>query len=125
MISPALTESGMLDSAPPVAIVGASLVLFAVRRLYLHLFCIVYTHCQLIAVNAQLHRIAHRRVFRKRNRRSRNNTHIEKMLPQASIAADCCYYSTAADFHLIEFHLFLPFVLFPYMIPFTCDHVNR
>ena len=46
---------------------------------------------QLIAVQPQLHRVAHRGVFHQRDLRTRNHAHIQEMLPQRSFAADGCH----------------------------------
>ena len=43
---------------------------------------------QLIAVNAKLHRVAHRRELHQLHPRAGDDAHIEKMLPQRALAAD-------------------------------------
>ena len=42
---------------------------------------------QLVAVDAQLHRVAHRRQLHQRDLRARNHAHVQKVLPQRALAA--------------------------------------
>ena len=49
---------------------------------------VVQPQRELVAVDLQLHRVAHRRVFYQRHHGARYHAHIQKMLPQRSRAAD-------------------------------------
>ena len=57
--------------------------------LNLYLLCIRQAQRQFIAMNPHLNRIAHRRIFYHRNRCSRNQSHIQKMMPQCTFSANC------------------------------------
>ena len=43
---------------------------------------------QLISMNLQLHRVAHRRKFHHRELCSRDDAHVEEMLPESAFAPD-------------------------------------
>ena len=49
---------------------------------------IVEPQGQLVAVDADLQRIAHRRVAHGRHLRTGNEPHVEEVLPQGTVAAD-------------------------------------
>ncbi len=60
--------------------------------LYLNLLRIVQAQRQLVAVDPKLNRIPHGRIFHHRHIRSRNQPHIQEMLPQRALSsykADC------------------------------------
>ena len=44
--------------------------------------------CQFIAVNPQLHRITHGRIFHHRHVALRNQSHIQKVLPKRTLSSD-------------------------------------
>ena len=50
--------------------------------------CIVFSERQLIALHHDLHGIAQRRKAHQCHLFSRNETHIQKMLPQRALSAD-------------------------------------
>lgn len=58
---------------------------------------VVQTQGQLIAVDAQLHGVAHGCQLYQRNFRARDQTHIQKMLPQCARTAHSVYYGAFAD----------------------------
>ena len=55
--------------------------------LYFNFLRICQAQRQFIAVNPQLHRIAHGRIFHHRHVALRNQSHIQKVLPQRTLAA--------------------------------------
>jgi hypothetical protein len=59
----------------------------SIQRTYLNLCRIRNTQCQFIPVNAQLHRISHRRQFGQGNLDSWYQAHIQKMLPKCTTSA--------------------------------------
>ena len=58
---------------------------------------VVQTQGQLIAVDAQLHRVAHGRQLYQRDLCSGDQTHIQKMLPQCACTAHSIHYGAFAD----------------------------
>ena len=66
----------------------------------LDLFCIRKTQCQLIAVEPELERVAHRRIFHRRDLCPGDEPHVEKMLPQRTVAADFADLYSLPDFRI-------------------------
>ena len=58
---------------------------------------VVQTQGQLIAVDAQLHGVAHGRQLYQRDLRPGNQTHIQKVLPQCACTAHGLHYGAFAD----------------------------
>ena len=63
------------------------------------------TQRQLVAVNAQLHRVAHRRELDHGHVAVGDKTHVEKMLPQCAFAADRTDGCGLADGQIFECHI--------------------
>ena len=73
------------------------------------LFRVGKTQRQLIAVDAQLHRVAHRRKLDHRRLRAGDDPHVQKMLPQGAFAAHGFDASGLTRAQLAHFHiLFTP-----------------
>ena len=58
---------------------------------------VVQTQGQLIAVDAQLHGVAHGRQLYQRDLRPGDQTHIQKVLPQCACTAHSIHYGAFAD----------------------------
>ena len=62
---------------------------------------VVQPQRQLIAVNLQLHRISHRRKFHDCRLRSRNHTHVQKMLTERPLASDLRDHGTLSNLQIL------------------------
>lgn len=84
------SESGVDARAiDPMFLLSTASVPASRYILNLYLLCIRQAQRQFIAMNPHLNRIAHRRIFYHRNRCSRNQSHIQKMMPQCTFSANC------------------------------------
>ena len=67
------------------------------HRLNFNFFGICQTQGQLVAVDAKLHRVAHRCKFYQGDLCAGNDTHVQEVLTQGAFATDGCYNRRAAD----------------------------
>ena len=79
-----LAKAGV--KALPLALLLSGLVRRSVQGLCLDLLRVLETQGQLIAVDAQLHGIAHGRQLHHGEGRAGDHAHIQKMLPQGALA---------------------------------------
>ena len=96
----ALAQTGMVAV---VFFLRGFLLLFR-QRFDFDFFRVGKPQRQLVAVERQLHRIAHRRQLDERDPRAGNHAHVQKMLPQPALAADGGDNGGLTDFQFLEFH---------------------
>ena len=66
---------------------------------------IVQPERQLVAVDAQLHRVAHRGKFDQRDLLTGDQPHVQKMLPQSAFAAHSPDHGSLADVQIFQRHM--------------------
>ena len=91
----------------------------------LDLFCVRQAQRELVAVDAQLHRVAHRSELDHRHIAVGNKTHIKKMLPQCAFAANRADGCSLADGQVFECHTGYLFLSYPGMQRRTCTAVEN
>ena len=103
MIDAALTQAGMVGLTG----ISGSLVLAAALRNGTdpNLLCIRQTKGQLIAMNLDFHRIAHRRQLHNGNLCAGDNAHIQKMLAKRTLAANGQNLCALTDSYFFQRHI--------------------
>ena len=91
----------------------------------LDLFCVRQAQRELVAVDAQFHRVAHRSKLDHRHIAVGNKTHIKKMLPQCAFAANRTDGCSLADGQIFECHTGYLFLLYPGMQRRACTAVKN
>ena len=71
----------------------------------LDLLRVCQTQRQLVAVDAQLHRVAHRRELDQRDLGARDHAHIEEVLPQRALSPDALDAGRLPRFQFVESHI--------------------